>query len=517
MKNNNYDYSELINNIKNNDEESFNELVKLTRDHVFFRARTSVGDNQTADDICQEVFIKVFKNINNLDDPKAFIGWLDTITRNCCNEYFRKSYKKVDSETEAEVFSYDAYEDFDVADTNIENQPELAFSKKEKEELVYGIIDALPAAQKQAIMMYYYDEMKIKDIAAELEVNENTIKSRLSLAKKEIEVKVKELNKKHGIKLYNFAPFTFFVYLLKALKGENIFEAIFGKVITDSNAIKTTATKIAKTSATKAASSSIGAKAATVAASKVTLGTAIKAVGMSLASKVAIGATIVVVGATGVVAATNPELINKIIKPEPIVENVNVDDKENNIDTTVVLKASKTEEKVDGTKESDSSLSADTKNVSTSNSEKTEDKQVENKEQTGKSADEPKSETQQPTEENIVQNQDKVLPNDQNNNSDSESSQDSSDDTVSPCFFSYETNEQGFVDDPNACNYGAHIENGNNDHIFSQSYENDKGQHCVFEEDLDNIPDWVDDTTVFVGYIDDETYEMLKSGEYKNQ
>lgn len=75
------------------------------------------------------------------------------------------------------------------------------------------ILDHLPEDQRVVIGMFYYEEMSVKDIAQTLGVSENTVKSRLSYGRKKIKEQVMDLEKR-GTKLYNVAPFVFFLYLL---------------------------------------------------------------------------------------------------------------------------------------------------------------------------------------------------------------------------------------------------------------------------------------------------------------
>ena len=87
-------------------------------------------------------------------------------------------------------------------------------SNKERK-ILKEIIDKLSDEQRIAIMMYFFDEMTTKEIAEELQVSENTIKSRIKLAKERIKQSVIEVEKRDDIKLYNIAPISLFLLLLK--------------------------------------------------------------------------------------------------------------------------------------------------------------------------------------------------------------------------------------------------------------------------------------------------------------
>lgn len=100
-----------------------------------------------------------------------------------------------------------------IEDVRSELNPEMAMDQQEAKRLVMEILDHLPEDQRVVIGMFYYEEMSVKDIAQTLGVSENTVKSRLSYGRKKIKEQVMDLEKR-GTKLYNVAPFVFFLYLL---------------------------------------------------------------------------------------------------------------------------------------------------------------------------------------------------------------------------------------------------------------------------------------------------------------
>lgn len=102
-----------------------------------------------------------------------------------------------------------------VEDERIDRQPELSYDKAETSRLVQEMIDTLSDEQRMCVMMFYAEEMSVKEIAQTLGISENTVKSRLNYGRKSIKEKVLELEQK-GTKLYAIPPFTFFLYLLFA-------------------------------------------------------------------------------------------------------------------------------------------------------------------------------------------------------------------------------------------------------------------------------------------------------------
>ena len=119
------------------------------------------------------------------------------------------------------------------------------------------IIDTLPEDQRVVISMYYYEGMSVRQIAEELGITENTVKSRLSYGRKKIETKVLDLEKK-GTKLYGLAPIPFLLLLLRCWAGHaaksspsalsNILGGIAGSSASSASSVFSTASNTAPAS-----------------------------------------------------------------------------------------------------------------------------------------------------------------------------------------------------------------------------------------------------------------------------
>ncbi len=178
------------------DEQGFNYVYSQTYNYVYSRARYVMQDEQDAIDLLQETYIQAYKNIGALEDPNNIYAWLGSITYNHGMRIFRKK-KEVLLDEEAEGL-FDTIED-----ENVEWSPEETADKNETAAILMNIIDELPPLQKAALVAFYYDNMKIEDIAQAEGCSPNTIKSRLSYAKKYIKNRVEEMQKEGGYKLYS--------------------------------------------------------------------------------------------------------------------------------------------------------------------------------------------------------------------------------------------------------------------------------------------------------------------------
>jgi RNA polymerase sigma-70 factor (ECF subfamily) len=126
----------------------YNEFSQLS----YFTALKLLNNNQhEAEDVVQEVFIKVFQKIGELQDPQAFPAWLRRITVNQCAAVLKKSKPTISTE---EVEELDFIEETD--DALI---PDKALDNAETARLIVEIIDKLPEPQRVCILFYYYEQM----------------------------------------------------------------------------------------------------------------------------------------------------------------------------------------------------------------------------------------------------------------------------------------------------------------------------------------------------------------------
>ena len=99
--------------------------------------------------------------------------------------------------------------------------PDASMDTAETRRLIMEIVDELPEDQRLCVMMHYYDELPLAEIAAALDVPMGTVKKRLYLARNKISDGVENLEKKQGVKLYGAAPIPLLIWLLKNAAGES--------------------------------------------------------------------------------------------------------------------------------------------------------------------------------------------------------------------------------------------------------------------------------------------------------
>lgn len=251
--------SELVLKLQAGDGKAFEQIYNLTNKSAYFTALKITKNEDDAQDVLQEAYIKLLEKIGELDKPDSFMSWFNMMVANKAKDYMRKYNPNLFTDN---VISggKDDDEEYSVFDTIEEDNdafiPGAGIEQAELQRDVMGLIESLSDEKRTAILLYYYNEMTTKQIAESLGVNENTVKSRLVQAKKDLAKGIKELEKKNG-KLLGVAPISIVIW---ALKGAS---AVTGASFTASGAAAATLTAV---TAGSAAVSSTAAGAGTAAA-----------------------------------------------------------------------------------------------------------------------------------------------------------------------------------------------------------------------------------------------------------
>lgn len=174
---------QIIKKIKNGDVDSFSILFKNYKDEAFRYVYLITKNREISEDIVQESFILCFRNIKKLKNPDKFKSWFFKILT-------RTSWKalKTNSRVIPVENIYEKIEDSDISNyiawDNENYQTEIL--KKE--------INNLGVKQRTIIVLYYYKELSIKEIAEITGCFEGTVKSRLYNARKKLKISL-ERNK----------------------------------------------------------------------------------------------------------------------------------------------------------------------------------------------------------------------------------------------------------------------------------------------------------------------------------
>ena len=155
---------DLIKEIKNGSHSAMEVLVKRYYKQIYSFIYRRTSDKETAYDLTQEVFMKMMKSILNFQEKAQFKTWLYTIAVNHCNDYFRSKAFQTSKMTEELGDTY----------STTENIPYI-FEKKEKRREIIAAIQSLPDYQSNTIILRFYHDLKINEIANIMMTNDSPL------------------------------------------------------------------------------------------------------------------------------------------------------------------------------------------------------------------------------------------------------------------------------------------------------------------------------------------------------
>ena len=287
--------TELVILARQGDWNAMQELYLDANKSVYHLALRIVRNTEDAEDITQEVFITVHEKISGLREPGAFYKWLNQVTVSKSNDFLRK-YKGI------RAFGGDE-ELLTIIDDDPNNLPDKAIDDEETRRIILGVIDELPDSQRVCIILYYYTQYPIAQIANMLETNENTVKSRLALARAKIRAALEEKERTEGIRLYGI-PLALTPILRQTMQDFVMPEGAEARIWEN-----------IKRDISKGLPAKTGGNAGPGGAA----GAVVKA-GMTLATKIIIGVVGAAVIAAAIIAAGVffiPRLVNAPTDPEP--------------------------------------------------------------------------------------------------------------------------------------------------------------------------------------------------------
>ena len=163
----------LVRKVQSKDSNAFAELYGLTYKKVYNYALCYLRDAYLAQDAVQEVYILVLKKIDQLNDAMLFTAWLNQIGFHVCYDICRHRSSDYGDVTDPELLDI-------IEDSNTDNNPENQAQNSDESRRLHEAIDNLPANEKQVIILRYFNEMKIEDIANAMSISRSTAKRYLA-------------------------------------------------------------------------------------------------------------------------------------------------------------------------------------------------------------------------------------------------------------------------------------------------------------------------------------------------
>ena len=172
----------FMNGIKRNEHQEkrktdiFTELIVEIESDLYNIAKNKVYNINDIDDILQETIIKIYKNFDSLKNKESFKAWAIKILLNECNKIHRTRYKEI--LLFDKIINRNSSQDADCSISNLEN--ELSFK---------DLLKNISIVEQNIFILHYQCNYSIKEISEILNINENTVKSKLKRSKAKIKEK----------------------------------------------------------------------------------------------------------------------------------------------------------------------------------------------------------------------------------------------------------------------------------------------------------------------------------------
>lgn len=192
--------AQLVQKARQGDKKAQEGLYLATNSAAYFVAMKITKDEEESLDIVSDSYIKAFASLDKLENDEKFPAWFNQIVANRCRDYLKKAKPMHLSDMTEDG------EEFELEDVDGEIPDEL-LENKDVIECVRRVVESLPEEQRMCVILRYYDEMSLQEIADTLEVSLGTVKSRLSRANKKMRDEIERLEKEENKKFRCIIPF----------------------------------------------------------------------------------------------------------------------------------------------------------------------------------------------------------------------------------------------------------------------------------------------------------------------
>ena len=168
------------------DQIAWEQIVRRHWRKVFNIAYKFTGKHDEAEDLTQDVFVKIFKSLDTFDRRANFQTWLVSVSRNLCIDHYRsvrKERETIDRDVDAGQLS-------PVAQTV---SPVAALEHRDRVELLKKALEQLPATLRSAVLLRDIQELSYQEIADKLNLPEGTVKSRINRGRTELARQIRRL------------------------------------------------------------------------------------------------------------------------------------------------------------------------------------------------------------------------------------------------------------------------------------------------------------------------------------
>ena len=171
--------AELIERCLRKENSAWEQVVARFRRKVFHISYKFTGKHDEAEDLTQDVFIKVFRSLDKFNRDADFSTWLSSVARNYCIDHYRASKR------EREVLVEDLVA-FDLAPASPGSNPHRALEDRDRRSFLRRGLESLPAKLREAVVLRDLQGLSYQEMADQLHLPEGTVKSRINRGREEL-------------------------------------------------------------------------------------------------------------------------------------------------------------------------------------------------------------------------------------------------------------------------------------------------------------------------------------------
>jgi RNA polymerase sigma factor (sigma-70 family) len=174
---------ELIGRLKKSDQQALKAIIELYQNYVYTVALQIVKKKEMAEEVTQDVFIKVYQKISSYEYRAKFSTWLFTIVYRTSLNYLEKKKILITASDfafpDSEEVTIDSVHQIASLESQQQNTASMVESDHQQQQIIYKAIDSLEMKQGLVITLFYLKEFSVNEIAEIMQLSVNTVKTHL--------------------------------------------------------------------------------------------------------------------------------------------------------------------------------------------------------------------------------------------------------------------------------------------------------------------------------------------------
>jgi RNA polymerase sigma-70 factor (ECF subfamily) len=158
------------------DQRAFAEIVGIYKDKLYHLAYRMTGNRQEAEDVVQDAFLRVFKNLDRYDEKQKFSTWIYRIATNLCIDRLRK--RRTVYSLDSESSEHDGLDGYSMLPSD-DRTPESELLLSETQRTIQQAMETLPAKYKSVMVLRYMQDLSLQEISEVLDMPVTTVKTRV--------------------------------------------------------------------------------------------------------------------------------------------------------------------------------------------------------------------------------------------------------------------------------------------------------------------------------------------------